>query len=119
MAEIPSSKNGPVIWNYGSLGRPINKMLKDKSMERYLFIIIALVLIYTTYLLVAPFIRIILASIVIAYIFYPLYKLISKNSKKKKLIALALSISIILIFSLLSYPYITQIYHDSLLFMAI
>lgn len=68
--------------------------------SRYIFVIIFLIIIYLAFTLIKPFISVILTSMLLVYIFYPVYKYIYKKTKKENFSALAVSILVVLIISL-------------------
>jgi len=75
-------------------------MVTSEKQVKYLFIVIFLTIIYLAYILIKPFISVILTSVLLAYIFYPLYKLIYKKTKRESFSALTTSILVVLIVSL-------------------
>jgi len=72
-------------------------IIKNPKLAKYFFIFAFIVVIYLSFLIVKPFIRPILGSIIVAYLFYPVYKWVYKKLKRKKLSALLVTICIILI----------------------
>lgn len=68
---------------------------KKDHFVKYFFIGILLLVAFVSFLVVKPFINIILASAAIAYVFYPLYTFINKKIKNKSLCALLVSFFII------------------------
>ena len=76
------------------------KQIDVKSFSKYLFIGLFLAVIYLSYLVVKPFLVTIITSLVIAYIFYPLYKYIKKAFRNPTLSAFIASFLIILLISL-------------------
>lgn len=76
---------------------------EDKRILKYLFILFFILLLYLAYLVVSPFLKAILSSFVVAYIFYPVYAYIFKGVKNKTIAAL---ISSLLIICLLSIPFV-------------
>lgn len=71
-----------------------------KTYTKYIFLIIFLILLYISFLMIKPFIPVILTSIIGAYIFYPVYKFLYKKTKKKTLSSLIVTILIILIITI-------------------
>ena len=86
------------VWP-GPLKKRRNMVTSEKQVK-YLFIVIFLTIIYLAYILIKPFISVILTSVLLAYIFYPLYKLIYKKTKRESFSALTTSILVVLIVSL-------------------
>lgn len=72
-------------------------MVNSKDYRGYLFIILLVLVIYISYLIVKPFIAALLASAVLAYIFYPLYVKLNKKLKRKNVSAFIISLLIIVI----------------------
>ncbi len=75
-------------------------MVKKEDVNKYAFLIILLILIFTVFLIIKPFITSILISFVIAYVFYPVYKKLNNKIKKKSISAIVISLLIILVFSI-------------------
>src|SRR3989338_9688247 len=75
-------------------------MVKKEDINKYSFLLILLVLIFSVFIIVKPFITSILTSFIIAYIFYPFYKRLNNKIKKKNISAIIVSLLIILIFSI-------------------
>jgi predicted PurR-regulated permease PerM len=71
--------------------------IKQTDFYKYFFIIIFVLLAFLTFLVVRPFINAILASMVIAYIFYIPYKWLYKRIPNKTICALIMSVIIILL----------------------
>lgn len=76
-----------------------NKVIihKNDHFVKYFFIVLLLLVLFVSFLVVKPFINIILASAAIAYVFYPLYKFIHKKIKNRSICALLVSLFIILL----------------------
>lgn len=70
---------------------------KHNNIVKYFFLGVFVLLIFLSFLVIQPFINSILASIVIAYVFYPIFKLLNKRIKSKSLCALIVSVFIILL----------------------
>ncbi|MBW3004486.1 AI-2E family transporter [Candidatus Woesearchaeota archaeon] len=70
---------------------------KHNNIIKYFFLGIFVLLIFLSFLVIKPFINAILASIVIAYVFYPVFRLLNKKIKNKSLCALIVSVFIILL----------------------
>ena len=67
------------------------------STVKYVFLAIFILLAFLSFLVIKPFINSILASIIIAYVFYPVFKFLNKTIKSKTLCALLVSVFIILL----------------------
>jgi predicted PurR-regulated permease PerM len=70
---------------------------KHNNTVKYFFLGVFILLIFLSFLVIQPFINAILASIVIAYIFYPILKFLNKRIKNKSLCALIVSVFIIML----------------------
>ncbi len=70
---------------------------KHNNTIKYVFLGIFVFLIFLSFLVIKPFMNSILASIVIAYVFYPVFKWLNTRIKNKTLCALMISIFIILL----------------------
>ena len=70
---------------------------KNDHFVKYFFIGILLLVLFVSFLIVKPFINIILASAAIAYVFYPLYAALHKRIQNKSVCALIVSILIIIL----------------------
>ena len=76
-------------------------MLKSKPNYRYfLLIAIIILLIYLSYLVLKEFLLVIITGLMLAYLFYPLFKWVNKRIKKKQLASLMTILIIILLFTL-------------------
>jgi predicted PurR-regulated permease PerM len=75
----------------------LGERISKDSTSKYVLIVVVLILAIISFLIIYPFIRTILASFIIAYIFYPAYKIIRKYIHKDTLAALVMSIFIVLI----------------------
>ncbi len=73
-------------------------MAEKKSwLERYLWVVFAIIVVVFSLILIKPYVSAILTGIVLAYIFYPLYKLLNKIIRNKNLSSLLMCIFIIAI----------------------
>lgn len=70
---------------------------KDNYTVRYFFLGVLVFLIFLSFLVIQPFINSILASIVIAYIFYPVFKWLNNRIKNKTICSLIVSVVIIIL----------------------
>jgi predicted PurR-regulated permease PerM len=70
---------------------------KPNNLARYFFLGIFVFLIFLSFLVIKPFINAILASIVVAYVFYPVFNYLNKGIKNKTVCALIVSGFIILL----------------------
>ncbi len=72
-------------------------MASDNT-QRYFFIVLFIALIVLVFFIIRPFIVVILTSMILAYIFFPLYKLINRKLRRKNLSALiTISLAILII----------------------
>jgi len=78
---------------------PKRESFDHDGFYKYFFIILLIVVTAVTFLVVKPFIKTILASMVIAFIFYPVYKWLHKRLNSKNLCALIVSLFIVLLIS--------------------
>ena len=72
--------------------------MEIKGAKTYLAIIVFLILIYTSFLIVAPFISALLTSFILAYLFYPVFKKLNKLIKKNYISATLTMFIMFLIF---------------------
>ncbi|MEM4263816.1 MAG: AI-2E family transporter [Candidatus Woesearchaeota archaeon] len=70
---------------------------KNDHFIKYFFIGILVLVLFVSFLIVKPFINVILASAAIAYIFYPAYNFINKRIHNKSICALLVSFFIIIL----------------------
>ncbi|MBW3003975.1 AI-2E family transporter [Candidatus Woesearchaeota archaeon] len=70
-----------------------------KDYKTYFIIALFIIIAYFSYLLIKPFLTPIILSMVIAYIFYPVYKHLLKVVKSKNVASLLMAIAIILLIS--------------------
>ena len=70
---------------------------KPNNTIKYVFLGLFILLLFLSFLVIKPFINALLASIVIAYVFYPLFKLLNKVIKNKTICSLIISLFIILL----------------------
>ena len=68
-----------------------------EEFSKYFILLFFVVAIFLVFLVIKPFIIAILTSIIISYIFYPLYKLINKKTKRKNLSAIIMIILILVL----------------------
>ncbi len=71
--------------------------MENKGIKKYLLILIIIVLAYIAYLVAAPFIKALLTSLVLSYLFYPVYKKIASLTKNETFSAAITTILIVLI----------------------
>jgi len=83
------------------------KKLDLKDYRTYILIILFFVISYISYLIVKPFVTPIILSLVIAYIFYPVYKQLNKRITNKNIASLIMAIAIIFLISVPAY-YVTK-----------
>lgn len=72
-------------------------IIKFEEYSKYFFLALFILLIYLSFLVVKPFISAILGSILLAYIFYPIYKIVNSKLKRKNLSAILVTLLIILL----------------------
>ncbi len=72
-------------------------MLNSKECSKYLFMAAFAAILYVSYLLAKPFFSAIIASAIMAYMFYPLYERLNKKLKYSTVSAILASILIIVI----------------------
>lgn len=70
---------------------------QENNTFRYVFLGIFVLLVFLSFLVIQPFVNAILASIVIAYVFYPIYKHLNKRIKNKTICSLIVSFFIIIL----------------------
>ncbi len=68
-----------------------------KKYSKYFFILCLLGLLYLSFIITKPFIPAILAGILLAYIFHPIYRRLNKKIKNKSICSILVSILIILL----------------------
>ena len=82
--------------------------MEKQEVKKYLIVAILLIIAYLAYLIIKPFIAAILTSFVLAYLFFPVHKKLTKLSRSEIISAAittintALSISLGVIFSSMS-----------------
>jgi predicted PurR-regulated permease PerM len=69
----------------------------NKNNAKYFIVIILIILLALAFLIIRPYLIPVLTSIILAYIFYPLYAWLNKKTKNKNLSAAIVSILIILL----------------------
>ncbi|MBD3304452.1 hypothetical protein GF343_04855, partial [Candidatus Woesearchaeota archaeon] len=74
--------------------------VKQSNTFKYFFLGVFILLMFLSFLVIQPFINSILASIVIAYVFYPIFRLLNNKIKNKSLCALIVSVFIILLITI-------------------
>ncbi|MBD3310169.1 AI-2E family transporter [Candidatus Woesearchaeota archaeon] len=74
--------------------------INQNDYRKYFFIILLLAIIYLAFLILEPFLTAILGSFVIAFIFYPVYRLTVRYVKSRNLSAFLVALFIILIVTL-------------------
>ena len=62
--------------------------IKKINSSKYFFLILFIIIIILSVFLVKPFLTPVLTSLVVAYMFYPIYKWLNKKLKRKNLSAL-------------------------------
>jgi predicted PurR-regulated permease PerM len=86
--------------SFESPGGPIlTRGDRIKESVRYFFLVSFMLVLYLAFTVVRPFINALLASAVLTYVFYPLYKLVNRKLKRPGLSAWIISILIIIIFT--------------------
>ena len=68
-----------------------------EEFSKYFILLFFVIAAYMVFLVINPFIITILTSIIISYIFYPLYKWINKKTRRKNLSAIIVTILIIVL----------------------
>ena len=81
--------------------------MEKQEVKKYLIVVVLLVIAYLAYLIIKPFLTAILTSFVLAYLFYPLHKKLSKLTKNE-IISASITIIIIIIITLLPMVYISN-----------
>ena len=81
--------------------------MEKRDIKKYLIVAIVLLTIYISYLIIKPFITALLASFVLAYLFYPVYKRLAKLTKNNVAGAVLTTILVIII-TLLPLVYIAN-----------
>ncbi len=84
------------------------------NFQKYFFLIILLALIYLSFVIVKPFIPAIVGSILIVYLFNPVYNLLREKIGHQKFLAIALLFLVVLLFSLLTFYVITATFKEAL-----
>lgn len=74
-----------------------------KDYRTFILIMLFVLIAYISYLLIKPFLTPIILSMVLAYIFYPLYKLLKKVVKNKNVASLIMAVGIIILLSVPTY----------------
>ncbi|MEA3430367.1 MAG: AI-2E family transporter [Nanoarchaeota archaeon] len=74
-----------------------------KDYKTLILIVLFVVITYISYILIRPFMTPILISMIIAYMFYPVYKQLNKVVKNKNLASLIMAIGIIVLLSIPTY----------------
>jgi len=76
----------------------VNNIRRIKEeFSKYFILLFFVIAIFLVFLVIKPFIIAILTSIIISYIFYPLYKWINKKTKRKNLSAIVIIILILIL----------------------
>jgi predicted PurR-regulated permease PerM len=79
---------------------------------RYAFFTFFIIIGILSLLIIKPFITTILASLIVVYIFYPLYAILNRRFKSKNLSASITMLVIMIIFGLLIYAFASQLYGE-------
>lgn len=90
-------------------------MIKRSNMKtymRYAFFTFFIIIAILSLLIIKPFITTILASVIVMYIFYPLYNILKNRLKSKNLGASITMLVIMIVFSLLIYAFASQLYGE-------
>lgn len=74
--------------------------IESSEYRKYFLVSFFLVILYLSFLLVRPFITAIVSSVILSYIFYPLYKRLNNKLKRKNLSSLIITIFVILLVTL-------------------
>lgn len=74
--------------------------MNSKESNKYLFVLMFVLIVYLAYIIIKPFLIAIIISAVLAYIFYPLYEKLNNKIKKKNFSALIVSIFIIILIAI-------------------
>lgn len=106
LAALPSALNQNIyIFTFDKYALK-KEMVQPKDYMKYIFVITFVFVIYLAYIVVRPFVTALVTSAILAYIFYPIYELVSKKIKRKNIAALAVSIFIII---LLAVPFFLMV----------
>jgi len=70
---------------------------KQNNLAKYIFLGIFVLLLFLSFLIIKPFINAVLASLVIAYLFFPVFKFVNKIIPSKTISSLFVSLLIILL----------------------
>jgi len=62
---------------------------------KYFFMLLILVILYVSFLLIKPFITTLVISIILAYAFFPLYKILEKRIKRKNLTSFIMTLLVL------------------------
>ena len=81
--------------------------MKLKRYSKYLLIILFLIVTYFAILVLKPFIVPVIASMILVYVFYPLYRLVLKLIKNKGISAFIMSFLVILLTGLMDHYWLT------------
>lgn len=82
-------------------------LFSNKEMNKYLFILILVILAYMSYLLIKPYLITIITAMITTLVFYPVYKRINKKINRSS-VSSALTIVIILAILVIPSIFITQ-----------
>ena len=74
-------------------------MAKETTYLKYLFVALFLFVLYVSYLVIKPFLVSVLAGMLIAFVFFPIYNFFQKKIKSKTVSALLVSLVILLLVS--------------------
>jgi len=87
-----------------------------KTYAKYLNLLLLLLVGYLGYLLIKPFLLAIIAATIVAYIFFPLYRILFKKTKRRNLSAFLSTLFVILLLTIPSLIAINAITKETYLF---
>ncbi|MFH1642622.1 MAG: AI-2E family transporter, partial [Nanoarchaeota archaeon] len=81
-----------------AISKEVDNIRKIKEeFSKYFILLFFIIAVFLVFLIIKPFIITILTSIIISYIFYPLYKWINKKTKRKNLSAFIVTMLVIIL----------------------
>jgi len=81
--------------------------MEKQEVKKYLIVAILLIIAYLAYLIIKPFIAAILTSFVLAYLFFPVHKKLTKLSRSE-IISAAITTILVIVVTLLPTIYIAN-----------
>jgi len=88
-------------------------MNKESNYLKYLFLVLFLFVLYISYLVIKPFLVAVLAGMLIAFVFFPVYKFFQKKLKSKTISALLVSLLILLLISVPVIFFVDQVSNEA------